>query len=86
MKGDGGLKRKMKADGDGDAPLHKHDEEDRGHERAGVLHEEDGAGVGHGVDDELQAATRPSQHCNTKRYSSTYLAMGFANARAGTQK
>ena len=56
MKGDGGLKRKMKADGDGDAPLHKHDEEDRGHERAGVLHEEDGAGVGHGVDDELQAA------------------------------
>ena len=24
--------------------------------------------------------------CNTKGYSSTYLAMGFANVRAGTQK
>ena len=26
------------------------------------------------------------QRCNTKGYSSTYLAMGFAKVRAGTQK
>ena len=28
----------------------------------------------------------PAACGNTKRYSSTYLAMGFANVRAGTQK
>ena len=31
--------------------------------------------------------THPAlRDCNTKGYSSTYLAMGFANVRAGTQK
>ena len=29
---------------------------------------------------------RHAPACNTKGYSSTYLAMGFANDRAGTQK
>ena len=35
-----------------------------------------------------EAAAGPSSPppCNTKGYSSTYLAMGFANVRAGTQK
>ena len=31
-----------------------------------------------------QAAARPPRVRNTKGYSSTYLAMGFANVRAGT--
>ena len=29
-------------------------------------------------------SSRPAPSCNTKGYSSTYLAMGFANVRAGT--
>ena len=37
--------------------------------------------------DGLEAAVGPSMPAlNTKGYSSTYLAMGFANVRAGTQK
>ena len=32
-----------------------------------------------------QPSARPPRVRNTKGYSSTYLAMGFANARAGTQ-